>query len=48
MISFGEIDRPSLNEICNDNWFNDIINLSEEERKLLDLELKNEFLLHDH
>ena len=48
MISFNEKDRPTLDYILNDNYFNEIKNLNETEHKLLDLEIKNEFILRDH
>ena len=48
MVAFNERDRPNIEEILNDHWFNEIHNLNNKEIELLNLELNNEFIKRDN
>ena len=48
MVAFNEHDRPNIEEILNDYWFNEIHNLNNKEIELLNLELNNEFIKRDN
>ena len=39
MISYEERDRPSIEDILNDKWFDDLNNKNEEQKKILELKL---------
>ena len=43
MVAYKPKERPSINEILSHEWFEDINNLSEEEKKYLEKEIKEEF-----
>ena len=44
MISYEEEDRPSIEDILKDKWFDELNNKNEEEKKLLEKEL-NEIII---
>ena len=43
MVSFDPDERPSINDILNDEWFSEIRNLSDVDLEQLNQELVNEF-----
>ena len=44
MIAYKEKDRPSIKDILNDVWFNEIRNLNDEAKLALDNEIRAQFL----
>ena len=44
MVSFNENDRPSISEILQHHWFDEINNLNDQQANQLELEVRNEFL----
>ena len=44
MISYEERDRPSIEDILNDKWFDDLNNKNEEQKKILELKLHDKLI----
>ena len=45
MVAFKPENRPSIQEILDHDWFKTYREMNDEEKKNLDDEIKNEFLL---
>ena len=48
MVAFNENDRPSIEEILDDEWFNEIYHLNEDQTSKLENEIRMEFLNRDN
>jgi len=48
MVSFNENNRPTINQILNDIWFNDLIALNNAQLNQLENEVRNEFLAREN
>ena len=44
MVSFQEKNRPTVDQILQDNWFNELLNLNDQQLEELEKEVRNEFL----
>ena len=47
MVSFNENNRPTIDEILNDNWFNELRGLNNAQLAQLENEVNNEFLARE-
>ena len=48
MVSFNENNRPTIDQILNDNWFNDLAGLNNAQIHKLENEVRNEFLAREN
>ena len=48
MVSFDENNRPTIDQILNDNWFNDLAGLNNAQLNKLENEVHNEFLAREN
>ena len=48
MVSFNENNRPTIGQILNDIWFNDLIALNNAQLNQLENEVRNEFLAREN
>ena len=48
MVSFNENNRPTIDQILNDIWFNDLIALNNAQLNQLENEVRNEFLAREN
>ena len=48
MVSFNENNRPTIDEILNDNWFNELGGLNNAQLAQLENEVRNEFLTREN
>ena len=48
MVSFNEINRPTIAQILNHHWFDEINNMNEQQLNQLELNVRNEFLARDN
>ena len=48
MVSFNENNRPTIDQILNDNWFNELQGLNNEQLNQLENEVRNEFLAREN
>ena len=48
MVSFNENNRPTIDEILNDNWFNELEGLNNAQLAQLENEVRNEFLTREN
>ena len=48
MVSFNENNRPTIDEILNDNWFNELEALNNAQLAQLENEVRNEFLTREN
>ena len=44
MVDTNEINRPTIEEVLHDNWFNEINNLNNEQQAQLEAEVRNDFV----
>ena len=44
MVSFKEKDRPNIDQILHNPWFNEIVDLNAQELNQLEMDVRNEFL----
>jgi len=48
MVSFNENNRPTIDQILNDNWFNELQGLNNEQLNQLENDLHNEFIAREN
>jgi serine/threonine protein kinase len=48
MVSFNENNRPTIDQILNHNWFNELQGLNNEQLNQLENEVRNEFLAREN
>ena len=48
MVSFNENNRPTIDQILNDIWFNDLVALNNAQLNQLENEVRNEFLAREN
>ena len=48
MISFNENNRPTIDQILNDHWFNELQGLNNEQLNQLEIDVRNEFLAREN
>ena len=48
MVSFNENNRPTIDQILNDNWFNELQGLNNEQLNQLENEVRNEFIAREN
>ena len=48
MVSFNENNRPTIDQILNDNWFNELQGLNNGQLNQLENEVRNEFLAREN
>ena len=48
MVSFNENNRPTIDQILNDNWFNELQGLNNVQLNQLENEVRNEFLAREN
>ena len=48
MVSFDENNRPTIDQILNDNWFNELQGLNNVQLNQLENEVRNEFLAREN
>jgi len=48
MVSFNENNRPTIDQILNDHWFNELQGLNNEQLNQLEIDVRNEFLAREN